>query len=234
MKKQVRILALNGSPNPARNTANLMRWVLEGCKKEGAFVKWVDLHESDINYCTGCHGCIRGDMCVIRDDVDSIMEDLQTFDGAVVGSPVYEGYPSAQMKTLMDRIALFTLYRGILDDKRTVGVSTSGVAPTKRTARECAMMFGRSSGLVMSKTASLTGGYGEIDERTHRKLKENAVRKGRKLVKDIRKPPVVSRSDLKYAWIGFLRKNFLKRLILKNPEEFAGVIEYWKDKGWLK
>lgn len=233
MNKKVRILALNGSPNPARNTATLMRWVVEGCKKEGAFVRWVDLHTSNINYCKGCHGCLRGDRCVIRDDVDRILEDLQTFDGAVVGSPVYEGSPSAQMKTLMDRIALFTLYRGILDDKRTVGVATSGVAPTKRTAKECAMMFGRSSGLVMSKTATISGGYREIDERTHRKLRKKAVRKGRKLVKDIRRPPFLSRSDLKYAWVGFLRRNFLKRMILKNPEEFAGVIGYWKDMGWL-
>jgi hypothetical protein len=165
--------------------------------------------------------------------MDEIMRRLLDSDGIIAGSPVYEGSPSAQMKTVMDRISLFCLYRGIFDNKQSVGVATSGVAPTKKTAKDCAMMFGRSSGLVRTTTASLSGGYTDVVAENYPKARKRALITGRRLVRDIRRPGRLSGSSLKYTWIGWLRRNFLKKLIVKHPEQFKGVLEDWKAWGWL-
>lgn len=236
----IKLVALNGSPNKNGNTATIMRWVVEGAVETGTAklgpvtCTWIDVAERNIEYCRGCYHCLRHRRCVIRDGMDEIMNLLRESDGAIVGSPVYEGAPSAQMKTVMDRISLFCLYRGIFDNKHAVGVATSGVAPTKRTAKDCAMMFGRSSGLVRTTTASLSGGYTDVDMVNYPKIRKRALKTGRQLVRDIRSPGRLSGSSVKYAWIGWLRRNFLKKLLVKHPEQFKGVLDDWKAWGWLQ
>lgn len=37
-----------------------------------------------------------------------------------------------------------------------------------------------------------------------------------------------------YAWINFLRKHLLSRVLKNNPDQFARVIPIWQEKGWLK
>ena len=230
----IRIVALNGSPNKNGNTSTLMQWVVEGAAGVGPVTHtWIDIADRNIEYCRGCYHCLRHQRCVIRDDMDEIMKLLLEADGAIAGSPVYEGAPSAQMKTVMDRVSLFCLYRGVFDGKHAVGVATSGVAPTKRTAKECATMFGRPSGLVRTTTASISGRYTDLNAANYPKVREKAFKTGRKLVRDIRAPGRLSGSSVKYAWIGWLRRNFLKRLIVNNPEQFKGVLDDWRAWGWL-
>lgn len=231
--QEINIIAINGSPHTSGNTATLMKWVAEGCIKENANIIWINISEKEINYCRGCYHCLRTGDCIIKDDVKEIKELIWNSKGVIVGSPVYEGAPSAQLKTLMDRIALFTLYMAIFDDKWSIGVATSGVAPTNRTAKECATIFGRNAGIICSKTASITGNYTAINEMNHGKLQKKAQKMGQGFVRVIQKNPSINSGSIKYAWTGFLRRHFLKRLITKNPEQFSGVIKYWKKKGWL-
>jgi hypothetical protein len=144
---------------------------------------------------------------------------------------VYGGNVTAQLKTLMDRITLLKLYAGILDEGYSVGVSTSGIAPTKGVAKDAASMFGRRIGHMGVKTASLSGGFKSLDVDSDHEDKEEALELGRELAGKCQQDG--GKWSLKYAWIGFLRKVFLKRLILKNKKSFSGIIQIWKEKGWL-
>lgn len=232
--KAVHVLVVNGSPHPDGNTATLMKWIAQGCEENGASVQWIDVSKKHIQYCKGCHMCLKTGSCVITDDDCSMIHSQITqADGIIIGSPVYDGHVSAQLKTLIDRFALFSLYMGSFDSTWALGVATSGVAPTRSTAKECLSLFGKKAGVCLQKTASLSGGYQQISIETHPGLKKQAIQKGKRFTTIIQKQPRLSTGSIKLVWIRFLRKHFLKKLITNHPEEFAGVIEQWKTKGWI-
>jgi multimeric flavodoxin WrbA len=223
----VQILALNGSPHRNGNTATLMGWVLEGCAEEGAECTWIHLADYDIGYCQGCNTCMRMGECPIQDDVPDIRDRLLGADGIVVGSPVYEGQPTAQLKTLMDRLALFVLYTDLFAQQRSVGVATSGLAPTRGTAK-AAEMFGRSSGIIGAQTASLRKGYQPLAERHSPRLPRRARALGGKLVRDIRRSDRAL--DLRRLYIAALRSLLNRFLVERNPELFAGAIRIQQER----
>ena len=223
------IIGLNGSPHREGNTATLLGWVLDGCREAGAEVRAIHLVDFDIRYCQGCYHCLRTGACCQPDDVARLAGMILAADGLVVGSPVYAGQPSALLKTFTDRITLFALYMGTFDGQRAIGVATSGIAPTKGTARSAAKGFGRVCGVATAKTATLSGGFRALTAEEFPRTMRRARKLGHRFAMDTGKRGFT----LMLWWINFLRRNFLKRLILKNPEQFAGVIENWRGKGWL-
>ncbi len=227
----VKIIGLNGSPKRNRNTATIINWVLEGCVEAGAETELIHLIDRNIKYCQGCLTCLASGECIIKDDdVVMLRDKLLNADGLVLGSPVYEGEATALFKTFVNRNTLFSLYMGIFDEQKTLGVATSGIAPAGKVARDVASLFGNKYGTVTAKTASLSKGYINITEEAYPKVKEKAHKLGYRFAsKDVHK----TGKKLKVRWIQFLRRNFLKKIILKSPDQFKGVIKYWKKKGWL-
>ena len=225
----IRIIGLNGSPHRRGNTTTLMQWVLEGCTEAGAEVEWIHVADHDVRYCRGCLTCLRQGACPIRDDVPAIRDRLLAADGIVVGSPVYEDQPTAQLKTLMDRLALLCLYADTFARQRSVGVATSGLAPTRNTAK-AAVMFGQCSGTIGAKTASLTKGYQPLTEANAPRLARRARRLGHRLVREIRHGHRRLGARLTRAWFGFLRWMLRRCVVDRHPNQFAGVIRIWEKK----
>lgn len=221
------IIGLNGSPHRDGNTATLMGWVLEGCAEAGARVEWIHVVDYDIRYCQGCFACLRDGECPIGDDLAEVRDRLLAADGIVVGSPVYEGQPTAQLKTLMDRLALLVLYADTFARQHSVGVATSGLAPTGGTAK-AADLFGHCSGTIGAKVASLAQGYRPLTEADFPRLPRRARALGRRLVRDIRHPD--QGFNLKRAWIGFLRGLLRRFVVERHPDQFAGVIRIWRER----
>jgi len=62
------------------------------------------------------------------------------------------------MKTLMDRPALLDLYTRTFARQKTVGVATSGGAPTRGVARSLADFFGQRVAILGAKTTSIERG----------------------------------------------------------------------------
>ncbi|MFW5769115.1 MAG: flavodoxin family protein [Spirochaetota bacterium] len=223
--KQVRILGINGSPKRKGSTRTLMEWVLEGCREAGAETELINITDYRIEYCIGCHRCLKEGSCFLSDEYGAVFEKLMGADGIVVGSPVYEGMPTAQLKTLLDRMTLLNLYAATFSDKLSVGVATSGIAPPRGTARTAAGMFGSVVGIIGAKTATLKGGMKHLEERHDPGLPRKARRLGGKLVKKALTSERKRFSSLKAAWIYFLRKYLLKKLVTRFPEDFRAAIE---------
>lgn len=228
-ERTIRVLAINGSPHTSGNTATLMRWVAEGAEAAGATVDWVHLSDASLAYCRGCNECLRTGTCVLSDDLQSILRRLRRSGGLIVGSPVYAGQMTAQLKTLADRLTNLSLYGGILAEHWIVGVATSGIAPARPLARRLASFFGPASSALGARTVSLRHGQRALSERTHPRLVSSARRAGRRLVRDIeggrRVPP------LKSVWISFLRRRVLPRLVHRDPESFAAILAMWEENG---
>jgi len=98
-----RILGICGSPRADGNTSYAVKRALEVAKAEGFEVEYVGLAGKRVHPCTGCWTCSGGKPCVFKDDMGPILESMLACDGMVVGTPVYFGMLSGQLKAMMDR-----------------------------------------------------------------------------------------------------------------------------------
>lgn len=231
--RSVKIIALNGSPRRDGNTSVLMRWVADGCAEMGARVEWLNVVDYNIRYCQGCFTCLRSGVCPLADDFLALREKLLTADGLVVGSPVYEGAPTAQLKTLMDRLTLLHLYTNLFENLFSVGIATSGIAPTKGVASELASFFGRRSGYIGATTSTVAHGYRPLAQAHDPRLPLRARKLGKRLVADILSPerfrlPQWNRLFYRMMWSGFLLP-----MAMNNPTQFTGVLRLLDEKGKL-
>jgi multimeric flavodoxin WrbA len=91
------------------NNDSMCKEALMGAKEAGADVEFINLHNLDLKYCTGCISCVmslfsgKGNRCVLKDDFDWLLDKMLDADGIVFATPVFvKGTPSI-VRTLIDR-----------------------------------------------------------------------------------------------------------------------------------
>lgn len=105
-----KVLVINGSPRKNGNTAQLLQRAKEGALAAGAEVEYINLYDRSLNYkgCMSCFACkIKGGrkgVCSYPDDLQPILEKAIEADAIICGSPVYCGYPTANLRAFMERI----------------------------------------------------------------------------------------------------------------------------------
>ena len=99
----VKIVGVIGSPRSGSNTEILVRKALESAEAAGAETDIINLGSADIEPCVACDICKSTGECAIYDDMGDITRRLQGAHGLILGSPVYFGNVSSQMKIFMDR-----------------------------------------------------------------------------------------------------------------------------------
>ena len=125
MKK---ILILNGSPRKNGNTAKLVNEFIDGAKVNGNEIREVYIQGMEVKNCLGCDSCMKThEGCVQKDEgMARIYEDLTWCDVIVFASPVYFGYLTAQLKTVIDRMwAWFNLPNNFTVKKQIILISTA-------------------------------------------------------------------------------------------------------------
>lgn len=110
MKK---IVAINGSPRAAWNTGTLVREAARGAEAEGAEVKVFDLYKLEkFTGCISCFGCKLPEhegVCVCRDGLTAVLDEIRSADGLILGSPNYLGDVSAGVRALYERLIFQSL-----------------------------------------------------------------------------------------------------------------------------
>ncbi len=122
------ILILNGSPRKNGATASLIKVFTEGAKEAGNEIREAYIQSMNIKDCLGCDACMKTHTgCVQKDaGMAKIYEDLTWCDVIVFASPVYFGYLTAQLKTVIDRMwAWFNLPGNFGVKKKVVLISTA-------------------------------------------------------------------------------------------------------------
>lgn len=106
----MKFFAINGSPRKTFNTAQLLDKSLEGIKSvlPEADVKRIDLYDIPFNGCKSCFACkkINGrhyGRCVYNDDFKPILNEITQSDGVILGSPVYFGDLTGNMRCFLER-----------------------------------------------------------------------------------------------------------------------------------
>lgn len=99
----MKILVINGSPRKKGSIATMLHAVVDNL--DGAEVHWIDVNDLKVRSCTGCMKCRETETCVLpADDGHRMAEEMKWCDALVLGSPVYWGNMSGQMKLMFDRI----------------------------------------------------------------------------------------------------------------------------------
>jgi multimeric flavodoxin WrbA len=99
---EMMILGISGSPK-AGNTEYLLDAALKVCGERGFQTERVLCSALKVGYCKDCGACSKGEPCPVEDDMAKVLDLLLKADGIVVGSPVYFGSTTAQLKAVFDR-----------------------------------------------------------------------------------------------------------------------------------
>lgn len=103
------VIAVNGSPRKDWNTGTLLKSALEGAESVGAQTKLVHLYDLDYKGCTSCFSCKRkgntcAGLCAQRDDLRQVLADVLAGDVLLLGSPIYFGDVTGQMRSFLERL----------------------------------------------------------------------------------------------------------------------------------
>jgi len=105
----MKVMAFNGSPRQGWNTATLLDRVLAGAAAAGAQTRLVHLYDLSFRGCKSCFACKRRGgrslgACAVADDLAPILAEAAQADALVLGSPIYFGGVSGEMKSFMERL----------------------------------------------------------------------------------------------------------------------------------
>ncbi len=119
------ILGLNGSPHEKGNTAELLTCGLEEAASMGAETKLIHiqnvLDELEQPYCIACQPRCQG-TCYEGKELSQVYEHMRKCDGILLGSPVYFGTVSAQLKGFWD------MSRKLRSEKALLNTAGGGIA----------------------------------------------------------------------------------------------------------
>ena len=113
----MKVLVLNGSPKGEKSdTLHITNAFLEGMREtEEIEEEIIHVIDSRIGYCRGCFVCKKnGGTCVIRDDMDEILDKFIRSDVVIYSFPLYSYGMPANLKVLMDRtmpLSSWTMHR---------------------------------------------------------------------------------------------------------------------------
>ena len=108
MKK---IILIDGGPRKNFNTASMLQKFAEGAMSvsDQIEVKTVRLYGLDYKGCMSCMACkIKGkasNVCQFKDALTPVLEEIAEADGLALGSPIYFGDVTGQMRTFLERLA---------------------------------------------------------------------------------------------------------------------------------
>jgi multimeric flavodoxin WrbA len=106
----MKLIAINGSPRKNWNTGTLLKKTIEGARAAGADTELVHLYDLTFKGCTSCFACkLIGSpnkgQCAMNDELAPVLQRIREQAGALVlGTPVYFGSMSGELKSFMERL----------------------------------------------------------------------------------------------------------------------------------
>jgi hypothetical protein len=114
------ILILNGNPNESKSSFENYLKDLSSALDSIHQTEILTLRDMEIQYCTGCWGCWvkTPGSCVVKDDSWNVCKKVIQSDFVLFASPIRMGFPTALLKSAMDKlIPLVHPYIAIVDNE---------------------------------------------------------------------------------------------------------------------
>ncbi len=104
----MKVVCLMGSPRPKGNSTALAKRFCDTAKALGGKVQIFTLNKMDYKGCQACMACkTKLDKCILKDDLEKVLDAVHQCDVLVLASPVYYGDVSSQLKAFIDRTYSF-------------------------------------------------------------------------------------------------------------------------------
>ena len=219
----MKILGINASPKGDKSqTRRLVMAVLEGARLSGADVTFIDICSLDLHYCTACGTCYAKGECIYDDDYAMLLEKMLEADGIVFGSPNYINAVTAQLKTLLDRMA-DVVHCQSFAGKYGCAVCTAGGSYADEVADYMNMALTNFGATAVGKVGVHVG----ADPNAIVSGEKNARELGKTLAGAIK----AKTTDEVQDRIHNERKAYFKNLVMFNKDLWKHEYDYWKSKG---
>lgn len=104
-----KVVAIVGSYRKGGTIDTAVEAVLAGAREKGAETCTIYLTDKHIEFCTNCRTCVqdpgeaRG-KCAQHDDLEALLEEIESADAVVLGSPVNDYNVTAIFRRFMERL----------------------------------------------------------------------------------------------------------------------------------
>jgi multimeric flavodoxin WrbA len=124
----LRLLGISGSPREASTAFVIKEALSRASKRFKIQTDYFSLQNKNINFCIHCDYCVREKKgCIHKDDMAEAYEKMEKAGAFIIGTPVYNGSVSGQLKTLFDRCrALVAKNPDTFRNKVGAGVAVGG------------------------------------------------------------------------------------------------------------
>lgn len=107
-----RVLAIVGSYRKGGIIDQAVGEILASCKENGAEVTTIHLLDKHVEFCTNCRACmqVKGPQrgpCVLKDEMESILEQIDHADTIVFGAPVNFFNVNAITRRFIERLVVY-------------------------------------------------------------------------------------------------------------------------------
>ena len=115
MTDPIKVIAIVGSYRKGGVIDTTIDEILSSAKEEGAETGKIYLIDKHIEFCTNCRTCTQQEgsergKCIIEDDMNNILDELQGADAIVIGSPINFGTVTAVIKKFIERLVCFAYW----------------------------------------------------------------------------------------------------------------------------
>lgn len=151
----MKALIINGSPKRNGNTINLAKRMMVDINFD--LVQRRDLVDLNINHCKGCLYCKNEGKCIMKDDMDMLIQNILDADTIILVSPIYFNGVTSITKTFIDRLQRVYMQRFVLktlpkeeSGKKGVFIGSAGSKERKNEfdgARKTLDLFFKSLGI---------------------------------------------------------------------------------------
>ena len=136
-----KVVAIIGSYRKGGNIDRAVEAILAGAREKGAETRMIYLADRQLEFCTNCRQCVqepgveRG-KCALKDDLESILTQIEAADALVLGSPVNYFNVTALFRRFMERLLGYTYWpwgqngprpRSRLQPRKAVLVASAGM-----------------------------------------------------------------------------------------------------------
>jgi NAD(P)H-dependent FMN reductase len=110
-----KVVAVVGSYRKGGTIDTVVDAMLASAKANGAETVKIDLFEKHVEFCTNCRACTQTDgaqhgECVHKDDLESILAEIESADSLVLGAPVNFFNVTAIFRRFMERLVAYAYW----------------------------------------------------------------------------------------------------------------------------
>ena len=99
----MKILGIACSPRPKSNSTILLNEALDELKKLNCDTMALYLRKLKFTPCIGCESCSNSGVCIYKDDLTELYNEIDKADKLIVAAPVYFMSLNADAKAMIDR-----------------------------------------------------------------------------------------------------------------------------------